>query len=166
MLVLNSYKEQPAGWSRGTGDTALPRFHNLRDRIGTQAPFTYQQKRPDKVAHHVMKESIAPHVVDEQIALPAPFRRKDGANIVEFFFILPAFRIDGSKAGEVMRSDHPGRCPLHRILIQRIGVMMKVPRYKRRTNVAAKDSIFVGLSFGRVARVKLERCFCRFNHTN
>jgi hypothetical protein len=47
----------------------------------------------------------------------------------------------------------------HRRLIQRVGMVVNVPRHERRTDSTAIDTVLVGLCLRSMSRVKIRRRF-------
>src|ERR1700722_9185753 len=86
------------------------RLEDPRQIRGLQSSLSHKNKRPYKVAHHVMQETRALYRVNQLIALPLPRRRKNSTHIRDRHTFASPLRINRRKGSEVVLSlDFPGR---------------------------------------------------------
>src|SRR5690348_15366589 len=95
--ILHAHQKKSAGGGGGRGGGAVTQFEDAAHVGHGEAAFADHEKCSDKVAHHVVKKSVAAHGIDEFVALALPLGLKDGAHVVDFQRIFAALRIDGGK---------------------------------------------------------------------
>lgn len=133
--------------------------------VGREGSFADEEEGADKVADHVMKETVAANGVNQVVVgwVAGPVRGKNstdvggwagGLGIFRGRHALEALGIDGGEGCEVVFADDEGGGGGEGGLVERIGVMPAVTGEEGRTNIAAEDAIGIGFGAGGFAGVK------------
>src|SRR5260370_30761967 len=143
--VFYAYKKQAAGWSCGSRCRAVPNGQDAPQVTAVEEAFADHQERPGQVPRHVMKKAAAAHGIDQFLAFSLPFGRVNGAHIAYFHLFFSSFRVYGCERREVMFADNNLGRGDHRLLIQRVRMVMDVSRQPRRADFTPIDSGTIGL---------------------
>lgn len=67
IVVFNGMKEEAAGGCGGSGERTIARRENRRNIFKADIAASDVEHGADKVAHHVVKESVASDAIDEEM---------------------------------------------------------------------------------------------------
>ena len=149
-------RNNPRAGAVGPAGIRAPRFQARQKSRAIHISLPHFQQHTHDVPHHVLQKSASGDAINQ----PSPSSASREQKMVRTFDSSSSSR--SSDAANAVKSCSPsssGASGDHFFDRQRIRMMANIAPFERRTDLAAKNAIFVSLPFGLEARMKIERGF-------